>query len=166
MIGFDLHDLFAYHEDERQVWTRCATTRSALNPMTTNSGGEPESYEKILFRRDGGGNKTFYVTVDNSLQQLSFEVVRYNFKETAFVFQRPLPESRDVFGLVASILSGQTSLTGGAAPSARQTGTWVHLYAVTPQGSTVEITDHKLSAKLMALESIVEAESSEFPASR
>ena len=134
--------------------------------MSTNAGGDPESYAKILFRRDGGGNKTFYVSADESLQQLSFEVVRYNFKETAFAFQRSFPEHREAFMLVRSILSGQRKLSGGGASSTRQTGTWVHLYAVTSLGSMVEITDHAVCDGLMALEKIVEAESAEFPAAR
>ena len=134
--------------------------------MSTNAGSDPESFAKILFRREGGGNKTFFVSADDSRQQLSFEVVRYNFKETAFAFQRPSPENREVFRLVASILSGHARLTGGPAPSAKPTGTWVQLFAVTSQGSMVEITEHNLLDKLMALEGIVEAERAEFPAAR
>ncbi len=134
--------------------------------MSKISGGDPESYAKILFRREGGGNKTFYVTADPSLQQLSFDVVRYNFKETSYVFRRSSQEMQDVFGVVASILSGRTALSGMLAPVAKPTGTWVHLFAVTTQGSMVEITDRKLCERLMSLETFVEAESGDFPVAR
>ncbi len=119
------------------------------------------SFSRILFRREGGGNKTFFVTADESRQALSFEIVKYNFKDTAHEFERTGPQDREVRSLVSSILSGRTSVEGAAAPPTKPTGSWVHLYAVTPDDAQVEITDPKICQRLMTLESYVEAEQSD-----
>jgi len=134
--------------------------------MVSTPEDVPESFSKILFRREGGGNKEFYVTVDEARQLLSFDVVKYNFQATSYAFDRPAPEDRETYHLVTSILSGRTPVSGGGSPAAKQTGTWVHMFAVTAQDDRVEITDRRVRERLLALESAVESRQAELSSPR
>ena len=130
--------------------------------LTMVVGGTPPGpYEKIFFRREGGGNKAFYVKADESQGLLSFDVVRYGFRDTSYTFQRAPETKDDVCKLLSSILSGRLNVAGDVKHVNLPTGTWAHLYAVTSTGSLVEITDPKLRDRLMVLEKLVEAQRSD-----
>ncbi len=118
------------------------------------SGG----FEKLFFRRDGGGNKAFYVSADESGERLLFNVVKYNFKETSYSFDHASGGNDKTCRLVSAILSGKHSVAGSAELPAKPTGTWVHLYAVTAEDALVEITDRNVLDQLMVLERYVEAQ--------
>ncbi len=134
---------------------------ASMTPMMVVGGTPPGPYEKIFFKREGGGNKAFYVKANESQGLLSFDVVRYDFRDTSYTFERSPETKDDVCKLVSSILSGRLNVAGNVKPGKLPTGTWAHLYAVTPTGSLVEITDQKLRDRLMVLERLVEAQRSE-----
>lgn len=126
--------------------------------LAITGGAPPGPFEKIFFRRDGGGNKAFYVTADDVQKLLSFDVVKYNFRDTSYTFEQSPDEKDDVCGLITSILSGRLSVAGAHRTATKPTGTWAHLYVVTQTGSLVEITDTNLRERLMILEKLVEAQ--------
>ncbi|MGA9120597.1 MAG: hypothetical protein WB699_14630 [Bacteroidota bacterium] len=113
-------------------------------------------FAKIFFKREGGGNKAFFVTTDSAADTVLFKVVKYDFKETEYTFTRPLQEEKHVKRLLTNVLSGNAPRDAESGARQLPTGTWVHIYGVTPSETFVEITDRKLIDGLMVLEEMVE----------
>jgi hypothetical protein len=113
-------------------------------------------FHKILFQRDGGGHKVFFVSLDKAAHMLHFQVTKLNFRDTSYVFSQALPEDDITLKLIDKTIGGQVDLAGDYRQPQLPTGTWLHIYAVTPDDSLVEITNRELRDGLMALEQMVE----------
>jgi hypothetical protein len=113
-------------------------------------------FDRLYFRREGGGNKAFYVRPGPVARQVTFTVVKYDFKETDLTFSHAVREGDRLEQVVVDVLGGRTPVQGMERQGAHATGSWVHIFGVTPLDQFVEITDRRLIDRLLPLEEVVE----------
>jgi len=112
-------------------------------------------YDKMLFIRNGGGDKVFNVIPTTTADAFQVNVSRLDFQDTTIT----MTLSRDstnaiVFDALTKSLCGLKRLTGDFQQSTLPTGSWAYIYIV--KGNTkTEITNTQLRDTLMAFENIV-----------
>ena len=116
---------------------------------------DPEGpYESIFFKRDGGGNKEFFVTTD-ATHEIFFKVVKYDFRDTNYTESVFINDNGALSELISRILNNSETITG-SFKQPDTTGTWVSLYVVASNNSMAEITSMRIRDELMILETLVE----------
>ena len=127
------------------------------NDNTTNSNVQNDNttYSKILFKREGGGNKYFYTTT-NSGHEIMLNVTRYDFRDTNYTTSVFVEDSGRLSNLITNVLNNQIPITGDFHQSTMETGTWASLYVVSDDNKLTEITNTTIRDSLMVLESLVE----------
>jgi hypothetical protein len=114
---------------------------------------EPTS--KILFNREGGGSKEFYVTT-NSSHDIIANVIRYDFRDTNYTTTVFAEDSGRLSNLISNIMDNKVTITGDFHQSTKPTGTWAYLYVVSVNNTLTEITNTSVRDSLMKLEMMVE----------
>ena len=112
---------------------------------------------KLLFKRDGGGNKVFYVSINSKTNQIVFNITRLNFRDTTKSFYVSAHDSlNELYGTLKNLFKGKLSVKGNFHQPKVPTGTWVHIFLL-PGGKKkmIEITNPALRNNLMKLETIV-----------
>jgi hypothetical protein len=116
-----------------------------------------QTYQKVSFKRLGGGDKMFYTTLTSDLLSINFEVMRYDFKDTVYYFTVSVDDTLlGLYNAVDSTLKGKIDLKGGFVQPTSLTGTWAYLYVVDANGENIEITNEPIRNRLLLLERIVE----------
>jgi hypothetical protein len=114
-------------------------------------------YSRLEFKRDGGGNKEFYISRSDFKKSFVVNVTRYNFKDTTFTFNiSGIELSGDLVNVLISLFNGRLNINGDFKQSKLPTGTWAHFYLVDKNSLRHEILNKKLRDTLFRLESIVE----------
>ena len=114
-----------------------------------------EPYESILFKRDGGGNKEFYVTTD-ATHEIFFNVVKYDFNDTNYTESVFISDDGALSDLISRILNNKENITGTFNQPESKTGTGASLFVVAPNNRMTEITNSRIRDELMIFETLVE----------
>jgi hypothetical protein len=131
-----------------------------LLPMACKTKSEKTQpsykYDKMLFIRQGGGDKEFFVLPAAAIDAFQIMINHLNFQDTTIT----LSVSKDsanaaVFDAFIQTLNGQSQLAGDFTQPALPTGTWAHIYMIKGDVKT-EITNAQLRNTLMGFERIVE----------
>ncbi len=114
-------------------------------------------YSRIEFKRDGGGNKEFYISRSDFKKSFVVNFTRYNFKDTSFTINiSGIELSSDLVNVLISLFNGRLNIDGNFKQPELPTGTWVHFYLIEKKSIRHEILNKKLRDTLLKLESIVE----------
>jgi hypothetical protein len=112
-------------------------------------------YEKMLFLRQGGGNKSFYVIPTKSTDVFQINLIQIDFRDTTITMTLSKDgATASTFDSLTKTLYGMHELTGNFKPSTLPTGTWAHVYMVKGEDK-IEVTNHELRKTLMSFENIV-----------
>lgn len=114
-----------------------------------------QTYSKIFFNREGGGNKSFYVTT-NSGHEIIMNVTRYNFRDTNYTTSVFIEDGGRLSNLISNVINNRVTLKGDFKQSELETGTWVYIYVVDDGNIKTEITNSSIRDSLMILEELVE----------
>ncbi|MEI6091144.1 MAG: hypothetical protein WCR42_11875 [bacterium] len=114
-----------------------------------------ETYTKILFKRDGGGSKEFYVTT-NSGHEIIMDVTKYKFRDTTYTTLVFVKDEGKLSNLITRVIDHRVVLKGDFKQSELETGTWAYIYVVDEDNNKTEITNTSLRDSLMILETLVE----------
>jgi hypothetical protein len=118
--------------------------------------GPQGPYESIFFKRDGGGNKEFYVTTNASTHEIFFKVVRYGFRDTNYTESVFVSDNGALSEAISRVLDNHETIAGDFKQPEAITGTWVSLYVVESNNIKAEITNERIRDELMILETLVE----------
>jgi hypothetical protein len=117
--------------------------------------GPQGPYESIFFKRDGGGNKEFYVTTNGSTHEIFFKVVKYDFRDTNYTESVFVSDNGALSELISRVCNNNETITGDFKQP-DSTGSWASLYVVASNNGMAEITNTRLREELMILEKLVE----------
>lgn len=121
-----------------------------------NSYGAGKSYTRLEFKRDGGGNKEFFISKSDFKEFVDVNITRYNFKDTSFTIKFSRKElGDDLVKTLSLLLDGRLKISGNYKQSALPTGTWAHFYVVEKNSVKHEILNIKLRDMLFKLENLV-----------
>jgi uncharacterized protein (DUF2225 family) len=112
-------------------------------------------YSKILFKRDGGGNKEFYIRT-NSAHEIIMQVTQYNFRDTNYTTSVFVEDEGKLSNLITRVLNNRVTLKGDFKQSELETGTWAYIYVADDDNNKTEITNTALRDSLMILETLIE----------
>lgn len=118
--------------------------------------GPQGPYESIFFKRDGGGNKEFYVTTNASTHEIFFKVIKYDFRDTSYMESVFVSDNGALSELICRVCNNNETIAGDFKQPEAMTGTWVSLYVVVSNSGMTEITNTRLREDLMVLETLVE----------
>ncbi len=126
-------------------------------PMLIWAKNPQVKYDKLLFKRDGGGNKVFYVTLKSKPYEIVFRITRLNFRDTTITFSVFADDTlKEMYDTLRNLFSGKVSISGDFRQPKLLTGTWVRIYVLrNGKKKMIEITEPMLREKLMKLEEIV-----------
>jgi hypothetical protein len=128
----------------------------ALLSVCCHHETEPnDTYAKILFKRDGGGSKEFYVTT-NSGHEIIMDVTKYNFRDTTYTTSVFVEDAGKLSNLITRVINNKVTLKGDFKQSELETGTWAYIYVIDDDNNKTEITNTSLRDSLMILETLVE----------
>jgi hypothetical protein len=114
-----------------------------------------DTYSKIFFKRDGGGNKEFYITT-NTGHEIIMNVTRYNFRDTTYTTSVFVEDAGKLSNLITRVINNKVTLKGDFKQSELETGTWAYIYVIDDDNNKTEITNTSLRDSLMILETLVE----------
>jgi hypothetical protein len=115
-----------------------------------------ETYDHLLFIREGGGAKTFTVTQTSNVDSANIYVSYYNNNDTIVQFSSCSADTNaDSFQALDDALRGRIPIPGDFKQSTLPTGTWAFLYVVKDTQRN-EITNTELRNRLLLFERIVE----------
>ena len=121
-----------------------------------NVAGPLGPYESIFFKRDGGGNKEFYVTTNTSTHEIFFKVVKYDSTDTNYTESVFVSDNGALSELISRVLNNNEILAGDFKKPEAKTGSWASLYVVASNNGMAEITNTRIRDELMILETLVE----------
>jgi hypothetical protein len=122
-----------------------------------NYPGTDKFYSHLEFKRQGGGNKEFYISRSEFNKSLIINITRYNFKDTTFSININGKELGDGFtNTLKSLFEGRININGEFKQSKLPTGTWAHFYLIDKNSVKHEILNKKLRDTLFKLESVLE----------
>lgn len=113
-------------------------------------------YEKIIFKRAGGGNHYFEVKLDQS-NNILVHSTKYYFKPVSrnCTISAKQKNAQKYINLINKITKKNYSIFGKKTPETGLTGTWLTMYVVDKAGNETEITREKLIDELKGLEKLV-----------
>ncbi len=113
------------------------------------------TYTKIFFNRDGGGNKSFYIT-NTSDNEIIMNVTRYNFRDTNYTKSVFIEDEGRLSNLISKVIKNKINLKGDYKQPDLLTGTWSYFYVVDDENNKTEITNTSIRDSLMVLEVLLE----------
>jgi hypothetical protein len=115
----------------------------------------PSQYDKMLFIRQGGGDKAFNVLPTKAQGTFQIIINHLDFHDTTITLTLTKDSANAaVFNVLTKTLDGKYQLTGDFTQPSLPTGTWAHLYMIKGDIKT-EITNTQLRNTLIVLENIV-----------
>jgi hypothetical protein len=113
---------------------------------------------RLEFRRDGGGNKEFYISKSDFKKSIVVNITRYNFKDTVIAIDINKKElESDFVNTLTSLFNGRVNIQGDYKQSKLPTGTWAHFFMVDKNSKKYEILNRKLRDELFKLERVIDS---------
>ena len=114
-----------------------------------------DTYDELLFVRQGGGDKVFAVTPIRGSIAVDVSISRFNFRDTVIQFRCDCdPGNANAYLALDNALNGRIPIAGDFHQPTLPTGTWAYLSLVRGV-ERYEVTNVDLRNQLLVFETIV-----------